>query len=411
MPIWKQSLLSLALFLGAALLAAAFVPAAQDRLRALGLGPALDVLGLAPAAPDAAGAPGAGGPPGAGAAARGPGAAGGPGAGRPGAPPPAVIARAPGEGRIADRVTAIGDGQAIHSVTVTAETPGRVAELLVQSGQAVQQGDILMRLDPEAEEIALDRARLVLDDAQAGLDRLRQLQGAGASTAVQLREAELALRKAELELRQAEFDLSQRLILAPVSGVIGILNAEVGTQITPTTEIARIDDRSVLLVDFRLPERMVGRIAVGDAVTAEALAGGFDPIPGTISAIDNRVDPASRTLRVQARLDNAADRLRAGMSFAIVIDLPGEAAAAVDPLSVQWNREGAFVWVVREGAAQRLPVRILQRSETDVLVSADFLPGDLVVVEGVQSVRPGAPVRVQGQDATATSAPQGAASL
>lgn len=404
MPIWKQSLLSLALLVGAAFLAAAFVPAANERLRAFGLGPVLDMVGLTPAASDGQ-TPGAGGGP----AARGPGG-GGPGAGGPGGQVPAVIARAPGEGRMADRVTAIGDGQAIHSVTVTAETPGRVSELLVQSGQTVQAGDILMRLDPEAEEIALDRARLVLDDATANLERLRQLQGSGASTAVQLREAELAVRKAELELRQAEFDLSQRLIRAPVSGWIGILNAEVGSQLTASTEIARIDDRSVLLVDFRLPERMVGRIAPGDSVMAEALAGGFPAIPGTISAIDNRVDPTSRTLRVQARLDNAEDRLRAGMSFAISIDLPGEPAATVDPLSVQWNREGAFVWVVREGAAQRLPVRILQRSETEVLVAADFAPGDLVVVEGVQSVRPGAPVRVQGQDATAT-APQGAASL
>ena len=381
MAIWKQSVLSLGFLVIALFCAAAFVPAANLAFREMGLAPVLDGIGLTGAQPEAGVASGGG--------------------QRGGGEPPLVIARAPGDGRTADKVAAIGDGQAIRAVTVIAETPGRVTEVLVQSGQRVQEGGVLLRLDREAETIAVERARLVLYDAKDALDRLSQLQGSGASSAVQLRDAELSLRQAELELRQAEFDLSLREVLAPVSGWIGILNAEVGTQVTTTTEIAEIDDRSVLLVNFRLPERMVGRIAPGDQVMAEALAGGVGPVKGIVSAIDNRVDPASRTLRVQARLDNADDRLRAGMSFAISIDLPGEPAPAVDPLSIQWNREGAFVWVVREGVAQRLPIRILQRSETEVLVEAAFAPGDLVVVEGVQSVRPGAPVRVQGEEAAA----------
>lgn len=378
MAMWKQLSLSVFVLIAALIGSAALLPSANLALRGVGLGPVLDLVGLS--APEAEGADGAG---------------------RPAGAVPTVVARTPGEARIADRVAAIGDGQAIRAVTVLPETPGRVTEVLVQSGQRVQEGDVLLRLDSEAETIALERARLMQDDARAALERLQQLQGSGASTAVQLREAELALRQAELEVRQAEFNLSLREIRAPVAGWIGILNAEVGAQVTTTTEIADIDDRSVLLVDFRLPERMVGRIAPGDPVTAEALAGGLGSITGVVSAVDNRVDLTSRTLRVQARLENGDDRLRAGMSFAISVDLPGEPAPAVDPLSVQWSRDGAFVWVVRDGVAERLSVRILQRSETAVLVEADFLPGDLVIVEGVQAVRPGAPVQVRGEAATA----------
>lgn len=389
MSIWKQSVLSLILFLAAVLGMAALVPAANASLRGLGLGPMLDLVGLSAAEETSSGG---GGP-------------------RGGSGPALVVAMPPGEGRIADRVTAIGDGQAIRSVVVAPETPGRVVEVLVQSGQRVQEGEILLRLDSEAERIAVERARLVLDDARAALARLSQLQGSGASSGVQLREAELALRQAELELRQAEFDLSLREVPAPVSGWIGIVGVEVGAQVGTDTEIAQIDDRSVLLVDFRLPERMVGRIAPGDPVMAEAMAGGFDAIEGKVSAIDNRVDPASRTLRLQARLDNAADRLRAGMSFVITIDLPGDPAPSVNPLAVQWNRDGAFVWVVRAGKAERLSVRIRQRSETAVLVDAAFEPGDLVVVEGVQAVRPGAEVQVRGEDATAVAPATSAASL
>jgi len=376
MSIWKQAILSLLILCGALWAAAIWVPGAAASMRGAGLGPVLDRIGIAegpaPAAP----------------AGRAPG--GGSGGG------PMVIAEAPGLGRIADSVGAIGDGRAQHSVSVLPKTPGRVAAVLVQSGQRVEAGQVLLRLDDEAEQIALERARLVLDDARDRAERVSRLRGAGASTDLQIREAELALRQSELAVRQAEFDLSQRQILAPIAGWIGIISTEVGAQVGTSTEIVQIDDRSVLLVDFRLPERMVGRVSLGDTVQAQPLADGQGPIEGQISAIDNRVDPASRTLRVQARLENPDDRLRAGMAFAIRIALPGETAPSVGSLAVQWSREGAYVWVVREGRAVRVGVRILQRAETEVLVDAAFEPGDLVIVEGVQSVRPGAPVRVQG---------------
>lgn len=379
MSIWKQALICVVILCGALWAGATWVPGGAAALRGVGLGPVMDRVGLAPAEPTASpGAP------------RGPGGPGGATGG------PVVVAEPPGQGRIADSVDSIGDGRAQRSVTVLPETPGRVAEVLVQSGQRVEAGQVLVRLDHEAEEIALERARLVLDDARDRLERVSRLRGSGAATDVQIREAELAVRQAELALRQADFDLSQRAVMAPIAGWIGILNTEIGAQVGAATEIAQIDDRSVLLVDFRLPERLVGRVRLGDTVAAQPLATGHGAVEGRISAIDNRVDAASRTLRVQAKLDNADDRLRAGMSFGIRLELPGDTAAAVDPLSIQWARDGAYVWVVRGGRAVRQGLRILQRSESEVLVEAGFQPGDLVIVEGVQSVREGAPVQVQG---------------
>ncbi|MFZ9199399.1 MAG: efflux RND transporter periplasmic adaptor subunit [Paracoccaceae bacterium] len=372
MPIWKQIALTLALGVAGLMATAVFAPGV---LQSLGFGGAEEKAATKPA--------------------QGGGWGGGQGGARSAT---TVTALPPGEGQIADRVSAIGDGQALRSVAVVAESPGQVIEMRTRSGQKVQAGDVLLQLDSEAETIALERARLMQEDAVARLERARLLQISGTGTDVQLREAELEVRQADLELREAEYDLAQRRIVAPMSGWIGIIDAEIGARIGPQTEIARVDDRSALLVEMRLPERMVGRVAVGDLITAEALAGGFGVVEGRISAIDNRVDPASRTLRVQAELPNPDDRLRAGMAFAMTLDLPGASAPAVDPLSVQWSREGAYVWVVREGKATRLPVRIAQREAERVLVEAAFEPGDLVVIEGVQAVRPGAEVEVRGAD-------------
>lgn len=378
MQLWKQAMLGAALTAGAVWVTATQVPGGRLMLDQAGLGLVLDRVGLAPSAEPQGGRQAQGGWSGGGGG------------------PARVVAEPPGVAAVADSVASIGDGKALRSVAVVPQAPGRIAAVLVTSGDRVEAGQILVQLDDAAESIALERARLLLDDARARVDRVERLRGSGTTTDVQIREAELALRQAELGLRQAEFDLAQRRVTAPIGGWIGILNAEVGAQVGPTVDLAQIDDRSALLVDFRLPERLVGRLAPGDTVQAQTLAAGFAPTEGRISAIDNRVDPASRTLRVQARLDNADDRLRAGMAFSIRIDLPGEEVPSVDPLAVQWSREGAYVWVVRDGKASRVAVRIVQRADAMVLVRADFQPGDLVIVEGVQAVRPGAPVEVIG---------------
>ena len=70
---------------------------------------------------------------------------------------------------------------------------------------------------------------------------------------------------------------------------------------------------------------------------------------------------------------------------------------AVPPLAVQWSASGAFVWVVREGRSQRVPVTILQRNEQTVLVDAELEAGMMVIVEGVQTLRPNGEVEISSQ--------------
>jgi RND family efflux transporter MFP subunit len=359
-----------------------FVPASRPFLERHGILARMEQLGLpVPAAEvPAAGAPGA------------------PARGGFGRGPATVTASPPGTGTLNDTVTAVGTGQALRSVTLSPEVSGRIVSIAVGAGGRVEAGAVILTLDDSAEAIALDRARLVVADAEARLERVRRLQSSGTATDLQIREAELALRQAELNEREAAFERTRRVVRAPISGWVGLMTVETGAQVTPSTQIARIDDRSAIVVDFRVPERFVGQIAPGDSVAARPLGLPGIALEGRVSALDNRVDETSRTLRLQALIENTDDRLRAGMAFEISAALEGERYPAVDPLSVQWGSEGAFVWVVREGRAARLPVRIMQRSADSVLVQASFQPGDVVVVEGVQSVRPGAEVAVEPAD-------------
>ncbi|WP_102226101.1 efflux RND transporter periplasmic adaptor subunit [Acidimangrovimonas sediminis] len=393
MKILLQTLVALAVITGAVALWVAYVPAARPWLDRAGVSA---LIGLPPAPTGGTSGGGA-----AGGGAAGPRARGG---------PVAVVADPVGTALMNDSARAIGDGRALRAVTVMPQVAGQITAVNATSGSRVESGFVLAQLEDEAQKIALEQARLTLADTQETLKRQQRLGTSGATAISQIQEAQLQVRTAELGVRKAEFELGQRKIRAPFAGWVGLISAEVGDQVTPSSEIAQIDDRSTLLVDFRLPERYVGQLAEGLSVTATSLARTDVALTGRIRALDNRVDEASRTILVEAELANPEDRLRAGMAFAIRVDLPGDQVPTVPPLAVQWSGEGPFVWVVAEGKARRLALQILQRNADAVLVRADFRPGDRVVTEGVQMLRPGSAVQiVAGDGAQAAAGPGGGA--
>jgi len=299
--------------------------------------------------------------------------------------------------RINDRVSAIGDGKALRSVTVVPLTAGIITKVLLKSGDRVQAGDVLAELDAETETIARDRAALTVEMANEKLKRYEQLVASRTVSAVQVTEARNEYDNAALALRDAELTLKRRLITAPIDGVIGLVPVEPGHYVTTQSEIATIDDRSEILVDFWVPERFAAAIEIGQELEAVAVAMPGDVFSGVIAEIASRVDRDSRTLQVRARLDNPADKLRAGMSFRVLVRFPGEEFPAVNPLAIQWSSEGAFVWKESEGKAVRTPVRIVQRNSDSVLVDGNLTSGEELVVEGVQTLREGARVRVAGE--------------
>lgn len=366
------------LFAAAVPLAARFVPGSRPWLDRAGLLAPLAQIGVLPAEAAVDGGDQGGG---------------GQGGGGRGGDTPVVAAPADIQA-LRDVVTAIGSAEGARSVVLLPEISGRVTAIHATPGERVEAGAIILDLDSGTAELMVARAQLVFDDAQATIRRMERLAGSGTVTDLQRQDAELALRTAELALRTAERDLADHSLRAPVAGFVGLIEVQPGDLVTPATAVTRIEDRSSLIVDFRVPERVASLIAVGDPVEASPVSQPGKTIAGRILAVDNRVDEASRTLRAQAAIGNDDDALRAGMAFRITFAFTGDDYPAVDPLAIQWGSDGAFIWLVRAGKAERLPIRILQRNADAVLIEAALRPDDLVVTEGVQSLRPGAAVTV-----------------
>jgi RND family efflux transporter MFP subunit len=378
---WKQTALAAFAVIIAALAFARLYPGSADLLSGLGASPAL--ISFAAGGSAATGQPQQGG-------------GGGPG----GLPRETLVETAEvGFATINDRISAIGDGEAQRSVTVVPLADGVVSEINFKSGDRVNAGDVLARLDSEKETIARDRAALSVRSLEEKVQRTERLASSRAASEVALSDARAELETARLALRDAELVLQRRIVNAPFGGIVGIVNAQVGQYVTSQTQIATIDDRSQLLVDFWVPERFAAVIQTGQDVEVQPIAMPGSIINGEVAEIASRIEQSSRTLRIRARFDNRDDALRPGMSFRVEMRFAGDRYPAVDPLAIQWSSDGAYVWRAREGKAQRVPVRIVQRNSDAVLVEGALAAGEEVVTEGVQTLRDGAALRVAG-DAT-----------
>jgi RND family efflux transporter MFP subunit len=302
----------------------------------------------------------------------------------------------------------LGSALAARSVTLFPAAAGEVLEVRFRAGQAVQAREVLLRMDDRQQRLAVDLAAARLDAARRLLARYEATRGTGAVPGSVIDEAESGVRLAEIALRQAREALADRVLRAPFTGVVGLAEVEPGDRVALDTAITTLDDRRTLQVAFELPEVHAARLRTGQALTVSNPAFGERRFGGRIAQIDSRVDPVSRNLRLRADVPNADDVLRPGMSFQVRLELPGQPFVAVPELALQWGREGAYVWAVRQGRAEQVPVRSVRRVASQVLVEGTLRVGEPVVVEGVQRLRAGravAPVGA-GSAARAGSAPR-----
>lgn len=298
-----------------------------------------------------------------------------------------VVVKPVSQKLINDRLSAIGTGRALATVAVTPWSSGVMDKIYVSAGMHVNVGDPVAKLDSDNEEIAVERAKVEVNDAELTMARTVKLRASNTATEVQELSAKLALDKARLALRDAELAADRRTIRAPVSGIVGILPVDAGNYVTSDTTIARIDNRDHILIDVWVPERFAPLIKIGQQVKATSIARPGEEFVGRISAIDNMIDEQSRTLRIRAEVDNASGVLQSGMSFSVSLAFPGDPYPAVDPLAIQWNAEGAYVWRVKNGVVEHVRVGIVQRNADSVLVTGALHEGDLVVTKGVQNLQ------------------------
>jgi RND family efflux transporter MFP subunit len=343
---------------------------------------------------------------------------------------------------VAVQVEATGAVSALSSVDIKPQIASVVTAVLVKEGQFVAKGQPLFTLDGRADAANLSRAeaqllrdQATLADAQRQLARAQELlaknfisQGAvdTAQTQVEAQRAAVAADQAAIEAARVAVSYSR--IVAPSPGRVGQINVFPGSSVAPGgAPMVTITQLDPIAVSFNLPQRNLPdalkalveaaaapaagsparRPAAGPASAAdngEAAA----PAPGRVLAVlpegrgtrvgrldfvDSLVDPASGTVRVKALFANRDQALWPGAYVDVRLALQPLAGAVVVPqATIVQGARGTAVFVVDDDSVVAIrPVRVLQALGAEAAVSG-LRPGEKVVLDGRQNVRPGSKV-------------------
>lgn len=312
----------------------------------------------------------------------------------------------------------VGRVEAVDQVDLRARVPGFLTERLFEEGADVKVGDLLFKIEPERYEAAVAQAEAALASAEAKqLNTAAQLARGEqllknkniAQAQVDILAAEDAMAKAgileaQAALRDARINLGYTLIRAPISGRIGASAFTTGALVGPDSgPLATIVSQDPVDVTFPVSQRQILEIrkAGGDGnvrdevdVRVRLADGSFHADKGVIDFADIRVDPGTDTLTVRARMPNTGRVLIPGQFVTVVVERRETQQAIVVPQSALLiDQAGPYVLVVdAEGKAQVRRVTTGAPRGSDIEIKSGLEPGEAAIVQGVQRVRPGAPV-------------------
>jgi len=310
---------------------------------------------------------------------------------------PVVVASAQ-QGPVTSWIIASGNLEAVELVDVLAKVPGQIDTLRVEEGTRVNQGDVLLELDPNEYGLAAARAEAELNKKKADMIRYERMLGEGVLARVDYDQAVYDVRQSELAHEQALLDLAEATVRAPISGVISSREVHRGARVTANQALFTIVNPDRLWVHLHVPEADLPGLEPGQRaeVTSNVLS------PGTFEAQVERiapvVDPQSGTAKVTVRM-SSAENLRPGMFVNVRITTARRDAALLIPKrAIVYAGESTAVYRVdADGngfSAVQVPVRLGSGDAEFVEVLAGLEPGDRVVVLGQDALRTGMPVKV-----------------
>lgn len=356
------------------------------------------------------------------------GAGGGPGSGGrggrfgggPGGRPAVTVGIAKATlGEIPITQSALGAVTPLATVQVNARVSGLLDKVEFKEGQTVRRGQLLVQIDPRPFQIALDQAQgqlnhdqALLADAKLDLQRystLKAQDSVSAQTydtqAALVRQYEGTVSADRAAVASAKLNLSFAHVTSPVTGRIGLRQVDPGNQITAnqTTPFAVVTQLDPISVVFSVPENAIAPIVAkggtGLRVTAFDRAGGVPLAQGTLTTLDNLIDPTTGTVKARARFDNPKTALFPNEFVNVVLLIDVLKNQVVTPTTaVRHGPQGDFVWVLQPNrTVKSRPVKVGPGTPETVSIVSGLSVGETVITDGGDRLRDGAKVVSPGQ--------------
>ncbi len=306
-----------------------------------------------------------------------------------------------------------------HS-NMRSETAGRVVDVVVEAGDRVEEGQVLLRLDvgrpasaAQAANAAVAQSQARLAQAERELDRTKRLVQTGGLPEQRLDDAEDAVRlasaardAARAQARLARRGLTDAVVRAPFSGTVVERTVELGEYVAPGSPLLSLADTSVLKARALLDPREAIDVTVGRTAMVTVYARPGESFSGRVVRVGEVIDPRTRRLPVEIELDDPEGRLRPGLVARFSVQTREPEMVIRVPLDGIFERFGSqHVYVVDGGIARRRAIVLGSVRAGFAEVAEGIELGETVVIKGVTRVVDGSKVQVvPAESATASSA-------
>jgi membrane fusion protein (multidrug efflux system) len=282
-----------------------------------------------------------------------------------------------------------------------------VERIQFNSGQAVREGDVLAVLDTRQEQAQLAALEAQRELARITFERMQGLLHEHVISQAELDRATAEFRQTDARVGEVRAVIERKKIHAPFSGILGLRQVNLGQYLAGGGELVTLQSLSPIYANFGVPQQAASQVSVGRAVritTGEASGAQW---MGRVTAIDSKVDEATRNIQIQATFANPGGTLRPGMFVQTDVTLgPRRSLVALPASAISYAPYGDSVFVVGDlkdpdgrvyrGVRQQVVTLGPARGDQISIVSG-IKPGDEVVTSGVFKLRNGAAVVVNNK--------------
>lgn len=305
-----------------------------------------------------------------------------------------------------DEIEALGTARANESIEIQPRVASLIDRVDFKEGQMVRKGDLLVELENKEIVAGLAVAEAALSESRSIYQRSKSLATSQAISASNLEQLLAQVQVDEAQVEAARARLANTRILAPFDGRVGLRRVSPGSFVNTSTVITTLDDVSKIKLDFSVPETFLTVIKEGMNIVAHSLVFPDREFLGTVSSVDTRLDPVSRSVQVRALIPNADGVLKPGMFLTVDLQRDrGDVLVAPEQAIVpEGTRQ--FVYVVRDGKAEKRPVILGRRVPGFVTIEDGLEAGEEIVTEGTHKIRDGSgvetttPAQAKAQDVT-----------
>jgi membrane fusion protein (multidrug efflux system) len=294
-----------------------------------------------------------------------------------------------------ETVEALGTAKANESVVITPTLEERVVDIFFEDGDAVDNDQVLVKLNDSETRYLLAEASATLREQQKQFERISKLAKTNSTSRSRLDEEQGLLEIARAKVAHLKAQLRDYTIRAPFAGILGTRQISTGAVVDSDTVITTLDDTTVIKLDFTIPETYLGVLRNGMDVLAKSPAYPDRNFNGTVTAISSRVDPDTRTLTIRAQIPNPDRLLKPGMLLTVDLIKERSQLLIIPEEAVILEKDKKFVLVVTaQNTVDKKEIVTGRRSPGKVEVISGLNAGHRVVVEGINRVRPGISVNV-----------------